>query len=273
MMTRSAHDHNQAAIGVFDSGVGGLTVVQALQKRLPLEKIIYFGDTARVPYGVKSAETITDYAGQITRFLLGKDVKMLIVACNTMSAVAYKAIASISPVPVLDVISAGADTAAKATKTKRIGVIGTPATILSDAYPRAIRRCNPEISVFSKACPLFVPLVEEGWLDHPATKLIVREYLAPVLENGIDTLVLGCTHYPLLRPVLQQEAGPDVMLVDSATSVAEKTALLLQERGLQTPLPAPSEASFYVTDAPLRFQKTAETFLGHPLHHLEIVKW
>ncbi len=266
-------DHNRAAIGVFDSGVGGLTVVRALQKQLPLEKIIYFGDTARVPYGVKSPETITGYAGQITRFLLGKNVKMLIVACNTMSAVAYDSIALISPVPVLDVISAGADAAARITRTKRVGVIGTPATIQSDAYPRAIRGRDPEISVFSKACPLLVPLVEEGWLDHPATRLIVREYLAPVLVNSIDTLVLGCTHYPLLEPVLRQEAGPEVMLVDSATSVAEKTALLLQEKGLQTPLSEPAAASFYVTDAPLRFQKTAETFLGRPLDHLEIVKW
>jgi glutamate racemase len=262
-----------ASIGVFDSGVGGLTVVRALMERLPFEKILYFGDTARVPYGIKSTETITAYARQIARFLLGMDVKMLIVACNTMSAVAFEAIADISPVPVLDVISAGADMAVEATKTKRVGIIGTPATIISDAYPRAIHSRDPEIEVVSEACPLFVPLVEEGWLDHPATRLIAREYLGPVLDNRIDTLVLGCTHYPLLKPVLQQTVGPDVMLVDSAMAVAEKTELLLKETGLETPVRTPPEDSFYVTDAPLRFQKMAETFLGRPLQHLEIVRW
>ena len=273
MISASALNNAGAPIGVFDSGVGGLTVVRALMERLPFEKIIYFGDTARVPYGLKSAETITAYARQIAGFLLGRDVKLLIVACNTMSAVAYEAIADISPVPVLDVIAAGADIAAEATKTKRVGVIGTPATIISDAYPRAIYSRDPEISVFSKACPLFVPLVEEGWLDHPATRLIVREYIGPVLANRIDTLVLGCTHYPLLKPVLQETVGSDVRLVDSATAVAKKAELLLKETGLETPLRMPPEGCFYVTDTPLRFQKMAETFLGRPLYHLEIVRW
>jgi glutamate racemase len=273
MSSASALNNAGAPIGVFDSGVGGLTVVRALMERLPFEKIIYFGDTARVPYGLKSAETINAYARQITGFLLGMHVKMLIVACNTMSAVAYEAITAMSPVPVLDVISAGAGVAADATKTKRIGVIGTPATILSDAYPRAIYSLDPEISIFSKACPLFVPLVEEGWLDHPATRLIVGEYIGPVLANRIDTLVLGCTHYPLLKPVLQEKVGSDVKLVDSAMAVAEKTDLLLKEKGLETPLQFPLESNFYVTDTPLRFQKMAETFLGHPLSHLEIVRW
>jgi len=256
MSSASALNNAGAPIGVFDSGVGGLTVVRALMERLPFEKIIYFGDTARVPYGLKSAETINAYARQITGFLLGMHVKMLIVACNTMSAVAYEAI-----------------TATDATKTKRIGVIGTPATILSDAYPRAIYSLDPEISIFSKACPLFVPLVEEGWLDHPATRLIVGEYIGPVLANRIDTLVLGCPHYPLLKPVLQEKVGSDVKLVDSAMAVAEKTDLLLKEKGLETPLQFPLESNFYVTDTPLRFQKMAETFLGHPLSHLEIVRW
>jgi glutamate racemase len=273
MMSASSFNKADAPIGVFDSGVGGLTVVRALKERLPFEKVIYFGDTARVPYGVKSPETIIAYARQIAGFLLGRNVKMLIIACNTMSAVAYEAVVSLSPVPVLDVITAGAGMVTEVTKTKRVGVIGTPATITSEAYPRAISGRDPEIKVFSKACPLFVPLVEEGWLDHPATRLVVREYLEPVLANGIDTLVLGCTHYPLLKAVLQETAGPDVGLVDSAVAVAEKTEILLEETGLKTLLRTPPDGRFYVTDAPLRFQKMAETFLGRPLSHLEIVRW
>jgi len=260
-------------IGVFDSGVGGLTVVRALMERLPFEKIIYFGDTARVPYGIKSAETIIGYARQITAFLLARDVKLLIVACNTMSAVAYEEISKLSSVPVLDVIEAGAGMACTTTKTKRVGVIGTPATIGSDTYPRAIHRRDHEIKVFSQACPLFVPLVEEGWLDHPATRLIAREYLAPVLARRIDTLVLGCTHYPLLKPLLQKTAGPNIILVDSALAVAATAARLLKEKGMETPCRENPEHRFFVTDAPYRFQQTGEGFLQRPLVHLEIIRW
>jgi glutamate racemase len=273
MNTSSTLDNAANPIGVFDSGVGGLTVVHALMEHLPLEKIIYFGDTARVPYGVKSAETITGYARQIVRFLLARNVKMLIVACNTMSAVAYEAILQLSSVPVLDVIAAGAGMTADATKTRRVGVIGTPATINSEAYTRAIHGHDPEISVFSQACPLFVPLVEEGWLDHPATRLIVREYLAPLLARRIDTLVLGCTHYPLLKTLLQETAGADVTLVDSAIAVSWRAARLLDETGLATPLTTPPEHHFFVTDAPHRFRETGESFLGRPLAPLEIVRW
>jgi glutamate racemase len=176
-------------IGVFDSGIGGLTVVRALMERLPFENIIYFGDTARVPYGIKSVETINRYASQITEFLIKKDVKLLIVACNTMAAVAYQTIKDLSSVPVLEVIDASARIAAKDTRTKSIGVIGTPATINSNAYARAIRLLEKEAKIFSQACPLFVPLVEEGWFDHPATRLIAQEYLKPVIAAQIDTLV------------------------------------------------------------------------------------
>lgn len=273
MKSAAALNNAGNPLGVFDSGVGGLTVVRALLERLPFEKIIYFGDTARVPYGVKSAETIIGYARQITGFLLARNVKLLIVACNTMSAVAYEAISELSAVPVLDVIQAGAGMACATTKTKRVGVIGTPATIGSDAYTRAMHRRDSEISVFSKACPLFVPLVEEGWLDHPATRLIAREYLAPVLAQQIDTLVLGCTHYPLLKPLLQETAGPEIMLVDSAIAVAEMAARLLQEKGLETLNRENPEHRFFVTDAPYRFQQTGESFLKRPLTPLEIVRW
>ncbi len=259
-------------IGVFDSGIGGLTVVRALMERLPFEDIIYFGDTARVPYGIKSTETIIGYAGQITDFLLTQNVKLLIVACNTMASVAYEAICGRSSVPVLDVIDAGARSAVGATKTKSVGVIGTPATINSNSYARAIHRYDREIRIFSQACPLFVPLVEEGWLDHPVTRLTAQEYLAPVLAEHIDTLVLGCTHYPLLKALLQELVGP-ISLVDSAEAMADITAKLLEETRFANPSQAAPSYRFYVTDVPLRFQAIAERFLGRALPPVEIVKW
>ena len=260
-------------IGVFDSGVGGLTVVRALMERLPFEEILYFGDTARVPYGIKSVETITGYARQITDFLLGRDVKLLIIACNTMAAVAYDAVAKLSPVPVLDVIDAGANAAVGVTRNRSVGVIGTPATINSNAYARAIHDRGPEIRVFSRACPLLVPLVEEGWFDHPVTRLTAREYLKPVLAEGIDTLVLGCTHYPLLKPLLQGIAGSGIGLVDSALAMADISAHLLAEAGLENPRWSVPEYRFYVTDVPYRFQTIGEHFLGRTLSNVEIVKW
>src|SRR3990172_668721 len=219
-------------IGVFDSGVGGLTVARALMQRLPNERIFYFGDTARVPYGIKSEETIAHFALQIAQFLLEKQVKLLIIACNTMAAVAARAIADLAPVPVLDVIEAGARAAAAATRNKSVGGIGTLATVTSGAYDRAIHRHDPAIRIVSQACPLLVPLVEEGWLDHPVTRLAAQEYLAPVLAQSVDTLVLGRTHYPLLKPLLQQVAGAGVRLVDSAETVAARAEAPLRERGL-----------------------------------------
>ncbi|MDD5364513.1 MAG: glutamate racemase [Gallionellaceae bacterium] len=260
-------------IGVFDSGVGGLTVVRALMERLPFESIHYFGDTARVPYGVKSVETIAHYTTQIAEFLLEKQVKLLIVACNTMAAVASQVVHDLSPVPVLDVIEAGALNALAATQTRRIGVIGTPTTVNSNAYGRAIHEVEPDARVVSQACPLFVPLVEEGWLDHPVTRLTAQEYLKPILAEKIDTLVLGCTHYPLLKPLLAEVAGPGVTLVDSAEAMAEQTAALLTKLDLHTPSRAPADYHFYVTDVPLRFQTIGERFLGRSLNNVHVVKW
>jgi glutamate racemase len=260
-------------IGVFDSGVGGLTVVRALMERLPFESIHYFGDTARVPYGVKSVETIAHYTTQIAEFLLEKQVKLLIVACNTMAAVASQVVHDLSPVPVLDVIEAGALNALAATHTRRIGVIGTPTTVNSNAYGRAIHEVEPEARVVSQACPLFVPLVEEGWLDHPVTRLTAQEYLKPILAERIDTLVLGCTHYPLLKPLLAEVAGPGVTLVDSAEAMAERTAALLTDLDLHTPSRTPADYHFYVTDVPLRFQTIGERFLGRSLNNVHVVKW
>ena len=256
---------------MFDSGIGGLTVVRSLMERLPFENIIYFGDTARVPYGIKSVETINRYAAQITEFLIKKDVKLLIVACNTMAAVAHQSIFDLSPVPVLEVIDASARMAIQNTKTKSIGVIGTPATINSNAYARAIHLLDKEAKVFSQACPLFVPLVEEGWFDHPATKLIAQEYLKPVIAEQIDTLVLGCTHYPLLKPLLQDILGPEVTLIDSAEAMADIAADLINKQNMSNQTCSPPDYVFYVSDLPYRFQTIGERFLGRTLGRVELV--
>lgn len=260
-------------IGVFDSGVGGLTVVRALMERLPFESIHYFGDTARVPYGVKSVQTIAHYTTQIAEFLLEKRVKLLIIACNTMAAVAAQVVRDLSPTPVLDVIEAGAVAAVSTSRSRRIGVVGTPTTINSNAYARAIHGIDAGVRLTSQACALLVPLVEEGWLDHPVTRLTAREYLKPVLTERVDTLVLGCTHYPLLKPLLQDEVGPDVTLVDSAEAMAEQAAQLLGARNLHTPSRAAPEYHYWVTDVPLRFQTIGERFLGRALSHVHVVQW
>jgi glutamate racemase len=275
------------AIGVFDSGIGGLTVVRALMERLPGENIIYFGDTARVPYGIKSVETINRYAAQITEFLIQKDVKLLIIACNTMAAVAYQTILDLShvpvasvasqkivePVPVLEVIDASARIAIHSTKNKSIGVIGTPATINSNAYTRAIHLLEKKAKVFSQACPLFVPLVEEGWFDHAATRLIAQEYLGPVMAERVDTLVLGCTHYPLLKPLLQDIMGNSVTLVDSAQAMADIAANLIDQQNIGNQNNSPPEYTFYVSDLPYRFQTIGERFLGRTLGHVELISF
>ena len=260
-------------IGVFDSGIGGLTVTRALMQHLPHENILYFGDTARVPYGVKSADTIAQYATQITDFLLERRVKLLIVACNTMAAVAASAIRARSPVPVLDVIEVGAQVAAYGTRNRRVGVIGTLTTVGSGAYDAAIHGHDSTIAIHSQACPLLVPLVEEGWLEHPVTLLTAQEYLAPVLAQDIDTLVLGCTHYPLLRPLLAGVAGDEVRLVDSAETTAARAGELLAQLGLLNPGTIRPAHRFYVTDVPQRFRAVGERFLGQPLDDVQIVKW
>ena len=264
---------NKQPIGVFDSGIGGLTVVRALLERIPGENVIYFGDTARVPFGVKSVETINHYTSQITEFLLSKNVKALVIACNTIAAVARQVVKDMSPVPVLDVIEAGALTAVHHSSTKRIGIIGTMTTINSNAYSRAIHALDPDIHIVSSACPLFVPLVEEGWWEHDVTRMVAREYLDPVLEEGVDTLVLGCTHYPLLKPLLQDLVGGKIKLVDSAEAMAEITANLLCEQGLMNPGDGSStEYRYYVTDFPLRFHQLGERFLGRAISDIQLVR-
>ena len=258
-------------IGVFDSGVGGLTVVKALAERLPRENLVYFGDTARVPYGGKSASTIARYANEIISFLLAADVKALVIACNSISAVAAEDIRrDLAGMPVLDVITAGAKTAAAKTRNKRVGVVGTIATVDSQAYPQKIKAIDPDVAVSSAACPLFVPLVEEGWVDDEVTAMVARRYLDPVAAQGVDTLVLGCTHYPLLRPLLQR-LYPGLGIVDSAVATAQETFEKLQKAGLLNDgTQETGRRRFVVSDRPQRFRETAELFLGESLSDLEV---
>ena len=262
----------QRPIGVFDSGVGGLTVVRALMERLPNENIVYFGDTARVPYGVKSRSTIETYTAQIVEFLMQHDVKALVIACNTIAAVAgAKVRQTAGGMPVLDVIAAGAQAALATSRNGRIGIIATSTTVNSNAYARAIHAQNPQARVPSQACPLLVPLVEEGWLEHDVTRLTVREYLKPILADDADTLVLGCTHYPLLKPLLREEA-PRLALVDSATTTAEHTARALAAAGLLRQGSDSAHYRYCVSDIPLRFRAIGERFLGRSFDDLETVR-
>ncbi len=269
---------NSLPIGIFDSGVGGLTVLRAVRQRLPRESVIYLGDTARVPYGTKSRATIERYAIEDAAFLVEKGVKMIVVACNTASAMARERLRQEFDVPFLTVLGPGARAAARATRTGRVGVIATEATINSGAYELAIHEAanHKSVEVFSRACPLFVPLVEEGETDSQVARLLAEQYLAPLREQQIDTLVLGCTHYPLLKTVIAETMGESVTLIDSAEAVAEETAQLLEQHDQliyqQTDDKQTSQSRFYVTDAAQRFHKIAERILGAPLEHLEAVE-
>ena len=256
---------NPAPLGVFDSGIGGLTVAHALFECLPHESVIYFGDTARVPYGPKSPDTVRRYSGEILDLLVRRGVKMVVVACNTSTAHALDFLRRRSPVPVLGVIAPGAHAAVAATRAGRIGVIGTVGTIASGAYERAIREAKPRALVYGQACPLFVPLAEEGWHEGPVAEMVAGEYLRPLKETGVDSLVLGCTHYPVLAGVLRKVMGEGVKLVDSATETARATHRLLEEKGLSNPSDKKPHHTFFVSDRPLKFSEIAERFLGEPL--------
>ena len=257
-------------IGVFDSGIGGLTVVRELQRQLPHESLIYFGDTARVPYGNKSPETVRRYAREIHDFLVGRGVKMVVVACNTASAHALEELQRTSPVPVEGVVGPGAKAAVDASRGGHIGVIGTAGTMRSGAYVRAIHALSPGAQVVQRACPLFVPLVEEGWLDHESTRLIAHEYLDPLKEQGIDTLVLGCTHYPLLKPLLLDVIGSEVKLIDSAEQTAAAVGRELVESKLEGLKDAQGHTHFVVSDAPDQFERVGATFLGDRVKDIEL---
>jgi len=260
-----------APIGVFDSGLGGLTVLRAIRERLPAEATVYLGDTARVPYGPKAAETIRRYAIEATDFLLEKGVKAVVIACNTATARALPEVEARAGVPVLGVVEPGGSAAASASRAGRIGVIGTRGTISSRAYNTVIHLHRPDALVFEQACPLFVPLVEEGWTEDEVTRLAAERYLRPLLEQGIDTLVLACTHYPLLKPLLAQVVGEDVCLIDSAESTAAALERLLTSEGIANTSGMPAPARYYVTDEAARFDLLARRLLGEEVEHLETV--
>lgn len=248
-------------IGVFDSGIGGLTVVKEVLEQLPNESIIYLGDTARVPYGTRGKEIIKKFSLELTNFLLKRKVKFLVVACNTISATCLEEIEKASPVPVLGVIEPAASEAAKNTKTGKIGVIGTQATISSKVYEKEIKKINPKIKILTQACPLFVPLAEEGLIDEKATELIAQKYLKVFKNNKIDTLILGCTHYPVLKKVIQKVVGKKVRLIDSAKPTALKLKEILRQENLLSKSKK-AKHEFFVTDAPIRVYKVAKGFLG-----------
>ena len=264
------HGHNEA-IGIFDSGVGGLTVFRRIAERLPSESILYLGDTARVPYGTKSADTVIRYARGCAGILVERGIKILVVACNTASSCALEALQEDLDVPVIGVIEPGAAVAVRKTRNKKIGVIGTTGTIDSEAYPLAIRAIEPEAQVFCKACPLFVPFVEEGWTDGNVVQEVARVYLAEMREQGVDTLVMGCTHYPLLRHVISGIMGPGVTLVDSAEATAEVVAEVLDGMDMTVGDTRPPRYHFLVSDSPLSFAAVGRRFLGCDVGKVEWV--
>ena len=254
-----------APVGVFDSGVGGLTVAREIMRNLPAEKIVYFGDTARVPYGSKSKETVIRYSRQIIRFLLEQQVKAIVIACNTASAFALDAVKEELDIPVLGVIGPGARVAAEETKNKRVGVIGTIGTVGSGIHEAFLKQLDPEITVFGKACPLFVPLVEEGWLHDPVTKEVAGRYLQELQEKDVDTLILGCTHYPLLRSTIGEIMGERVRLVNPAYETALELGRLLDEKGLLRTSKEQEEFPyrFYVRDLADKFKSFANSILPY----------
>jgi glutamate racemase len=258
---------SERAIGVFDSGIGGLTVVREMMRQMPGERIVYFGDTARAPYGNKSPRTLIRFALENARFLSSKKIKFLVVACNTSSAYSLQSLRRHLKIPVLGVILAGARAAATRSRGQKLGVIGTHATIKSGAYRRAIRELKPHATFYVQACPLFVPLAEEGWSSHRVAQDVAKEYLLPMKKKGIDTLVLGCTHYPLLKSVIRKVMGPSVVLVDSASETAHEVKEMLASLGIQSPrrkIPFRSH-QFYVSDLPGQFSELGKRFLGRKL--------
>lgn len=252
---------NKAPIGVFDSGVGGLTVVKEIMNQIPGESIIYFGDTARLPYGSKSKETVITYTRQIIRFLMGKGVKALVIACNTASAFALETVKEEVDIPIIGVVKPGAKVAAQTSKNGNIGVIGTEGTIQSGIYTEFLSKTNPNVKVFGKACPLFVPLVEEGLIDDPVTLEMARRYISDLLKYDIDTLVLGCTHYPLLRKTIRKIVGEKIALVNPAYETARTLNKVLIEKGLENDKILKTDHKFYVSDGAEKFKKFANSIL------------
>ena len=262
----------EAAIGVFDSGVGGLTVAREIMRNLPNERIVYFGDTARLPYGSKSKETIIRFSRQIIRFLRTQDVKAIVIACNTASALALEEVEKELDIPIIGVVKPGARVAAAATVNNLVGVIGTESTIHSHMYRQTIQAINPDITVFGRACPLFVPLVEEGWLKDSVTEEIATRYLKDLLDQGIDTLILGCTHYPLLRSLIRKITGEHVTLVNPAYETAKALERLLAKKGIANPgekEPGNEPYRFFVSDAADKFKNFANSILPYDVETIQ----
>ncbi len=262
----SGRAQSACPIGIFDSGLGGLTVQKEILSLLPNESTIYFGDNGRAPYGSKSRDTIIRYSLQIVRFLQQKSVKMIVIACNTASAFAYEKISATAGVPVIEVITPGAETAVAASQGKRIGVIGTKGTINSGVYEKALQKASGQpLKIISKACPLFVPLAEEGWWSHPATDLVANEYLAELKKSGIDTLVLGCTHYPLLQQAISRSMGPDVRLINSGEAVARSVREQLTRLNLANDSGETPQHEYYTSDSVEQFVDLGSAFLQQPI--------
>jgi len=261
-------DLKNKPIGVFDSGLGGLTVVNQLMHYLPQESIIYFGDTARVPYGTKSPETVQKFAGQITRFLQAQSVKLIVVACNTVSSLAMEKVVEISSVPVIGVIEPGSRAALQKSKNRRIGIIGTSATVSAGKYNSMLSSMAPDVTVFSQACPLFVPLVEEGWIDSEVTEMVARIYLEPIIRQSIDTLILGCTHYPIIKETIKKTVDNNIEIVDSAIQTALEVRNELSSNNLLNESGIQPEHLFYVSDFPQKFEDIAQRLLGQPLENI-----
>lgn len=259
---------DQRPIGIFDSGLGGLTVVKEVMKELPNESIVYFGDTARIPYGSKSKETVIRYSRQIIRFLLTKNIKLIIIACNTASATALLQMRKEFDIPIVGVVLPGAKMAVETSKNKKVGIIATSTTVRSDAYGRVIRSLDQDIEIFSKACPLLVPLVEEGWVTNEVSHLALKEYLKPLQKEEIDSLVLGCTHYPLLIDSIKEVVGSKVILVNPAEETAKETKSILQEKNLMN-THEKAFYEYYVSDDPEHFIEMGSVFLKREIEEAQ----
>lgn len=267
-------EERKKPIGVFDSGVGGLTVLKEIKRLLPNEDLIYFGDTARAPYGPRSKDIIEKYSYDIVKFLLEFDVKYIVVACNTASSLALDFLREEFPdVNIMGVIEPGVITGLSHTKNKKIGVIGTVGTIESGSYTRGLKNLDKDVKVFSKACPLFVPLIEEGWIDHKVTKLVVEEYLKDLKGSGIDTLILGCTHYPVIKDLIQEFIGNDVKIVDSAQTTAKFLKKSLEEKNLLNDKKEKGFIRFYVSNEVEKFKKVGYYLFNEPIENVQMVRW
>lgn len=262
------HDYSKSSIGIFDSGFGGLTVMRAIRTLLPHEHIIYFGDTARLPYGSKSPDTILRYSRENATFFKDLGVKVLVIACHTACSVAFEQLRESLDIPIIGIIEQGVEEIARISKTGQIAVLGTRATISSGVYQQQLQKKIPTASISPISCPLFVPLVEEGYIDHPLTDLAVQEYLRPLKMKAVDAVLLGCTHYPLLHSMIQKELGPDVFLIDPANRCAAKTKEILIEHLLLNETQEPPQYQFYVSDDPEKFRLHGKNFLNYPIEHV-----